>query len=97
MEQGRYGVGPVQTDTEDYTQDVSAIIEQGTAYNGILPSFTEWRKDAFLMYSKPSVSLEEIMGMTRTDGMHRAGLDQEDIAAMDFHLLEILLHRVVLE
>ena len=72
MEQGRYGVGPVQTDTEDYTQDVSAIIEQGTAYNGILPSFTEWRKDAYLMYSKPSVSLEEIMGMTRTDGMARA-------------------------
>ena len=34
---------------------------------------------------------------TRADGMHRAGLDQKDIAAMDFHLLEILLHRVVLE
>ena len=73
METGNFGgTSALTSDASDYDETVSQLIEHGTSYNGVVPSFSEWRKDAYLMYNKPSVSLEDLMGMTRTDGMARA-------------------------
>ena len=74
METGNFGTAAssLTSDASDYDETVSQLIEHGTSYNGVVPSFSEWRKDAYLMYNKPSVSLEDLMGMTRTDGMARA-------------------------
>ena len=67
-----FPVGSPNQDASDYNQDVSSLIEQGARGNSILSSWTEWRKDAYLLYSKPKVSLEKLISMRRTDGMARA-------------------------
>lgn len=60
------------SDESDYTSDVSSVIEQGSSYRGTLTSWTEYRTDAYLMYNKPSVSLENIIKMRRVSGQARA-------------------------
>lgn len=59
-------------DKTDYTQDVTNVIEMGARSDTTLTSWSEWRKDAYLLYSKNRVSLEKLIAMRRTDGMARA-------------------------
>lgn len=67
------GVMPVGSqDESDYDADVSTIIEHGARGGGVVSAWSEVRDDAYLLYSKPKVSLEEIISMRRTDGMARA-------------------------
>lgn len=65
---------PVNDITADdgYTKDVSSAIELGSNFNGPLGSWNEWRKDAFLLYHKPRVTLENLVNMRRSDGQARA-------------------------
>ena len=61
-----------QQDESDYTDDVSSVIERGSANYSVTPSYTQWRKDAYLLHDQPAVSLEKRIKMRRTDGMARA-------------------------
>ena len=59
-------------DQSDYDKTVAHEIEMGGLGSGVVPSFTEWRKDAYLIYDKPVISLEKLIAMRRSDGMARA-------------------------
>lgn len=60
---------------DGYDADVSLLIEQGTsAFPGGFSSISPVQKnaDAFLLYNRPKVTLENLIAMRRTDGMARA-------------------------
>lgn len=64
---------PQGNEEEDYSAEVSSLIEFGTSSSpGFLGSWNEWKDDAFLLYNKPRVKLEELIAMRRSDGMARA-------------------------
>lgn len=60
------------TNNPDYDTDVSKTIEQGTRYHGPVTSYMGWRKDAYLMYNRPDVTIEKLVAMRRQDGQARA-------------------------
>ena len=60
------------SDNTDYDADVSKIVEQGTRYHGPVTSYKGWRKDAYLMYNRPDVTIEKLVAMRRQDGQARA-------------------------
>lgn len=63
---------PPPEEGDGYSDDVNSVLERGSSFNGPLSSWAEWKKDAYLLYSKPTVSLEELVNMRRTDGQARA-------------------------
>lgn len=63
---------PADPNNADYSAEVSSLIEMGSSFNGPLSAWNEWRKDAYLLYSKPRVSLEDLVAMRRSDGQARA-------------------------
>lgn len=65
-------LGMPDKDNQDYNADVTSLIEMGARSDTALTSWSEWRNDAFLLYSKNRVSLEKLIAMRRTDGMARA-------------------------
>lgn len=61
---------PVESD-KDYEAEVTTIIEAGSSFQGTTPSWLEYKKDAYLLYDRPRVSLEKLVNMRRTDGQAR--------------------------
>lgn len=57
-----------------YDTDVSSLIEAGTRFSGPVVPYPTWtgNKDAFLMYNKGGISLDDIVAMRRSDGQARA-------------------------
>ena len=56
----------------EYNADVTRLIEMGSSFRGTLTSWSEYRNDAYLLYSKPRISLEAMVDMRRSCGQARA-------------------------
>lgn len=63
---------PEPPEGDGYSDDVSRIIERGVAGGGVIPSYVEWRDDAFLTSPEAKVALEDLIHMRRSDGQARA-------------------------
>ena len=64
-----------QEDRGEYDADVTSLLEMGSSNStstSFVPSFNEWRADAYLLYNKPRVPLEDLITMRRSDSMARA-------------------------
>lgn len=58
---------------EDYSADVTSLIEYGTRSNTALTSWNEFRRDAYQIYDRDHrVSIEQLITMRRSDGQARA-------------------------